>query len=90
MEAAAEPPDPGSISGSDSLAGGADPGLVAEGGVVLAAWGFVGVVGLVRLRLAKASRVPSGSTITLITITEIDRGSVCERLHVKASVYFLL
>lgn len=62
-----DPPGPGRISGSESLAGGADPGLVAEGEVVLVLWGLVGVVGLVRPRLARASRVPSGSTMTLIT-----------------------
>lgn len=65
---AAGPPGPGRISGSDSLAGGAEAGLVAGGLVVdLETWGLVGVVGLVRPRLARASRVPSGSTITLIT-----------------------
>lgn len=73
LATAAEPPGPGRISGSDSLAGGADPGLVADGEVVLAVWGLVGVVGLVRPRLARASRVPSGSTITLITGTETGR-----------------
>lgn len=71
------PPGPGRISGSDSLAGRADPGLVAEEDAVLAIWGWVGVVGLVRPRLARASRVPSGSTITLITETETGKESVC-------------
>lgn len=68
------------------MAWGADPELVAEGEVVLAVWGLVGVVGLVRPRLARASRVPSGSTITLITGTETGRESMCRRLCVK-SVY---
>lgn len=62
---AAEAPGPGRISGSESLAG-----LLAEGGVVLEVWGLVG---LLRLRLAKASKVPSGSTITLITETWKER-----------------
>lgn len=47
---------------------------MAEGEVDLVAWALVGVVGLVRPRLAKASRVPSGSTITLITKTEREKG----------------
>ena len=72
MEDVVPPPGPGRISGSDSLAGGVDPGLVAEGEVVLVAWGLLGVVGLARPRLARASRVPSGSTMTLIT--EKERG----------------
>lgn len=83
---AVDPPGPGRISGSDSLAWGADPGLVAEGEVVLAVWGLVGVVGLVRPRLARASRVPSGSTITLITGTGTGREWMCRRLCAK-SVY---
>lgn len=67
---AAEPSGPGRISGSDSLAG-----LATEGGVALA----VGtLVGLDRLRLAKASKVPSGSTITLITETQ---EAVCETTY---------
>lgn len=66
LEEAAEPRAPEGISGSDSLAGGADPGLVGD---VLADVGLVGVVGVVRPRLARASKVPSGSTITSITET---------------------
>ena len=69
---AVDPPSPGRISGSDSLAGVTDPGLVAEGEVVLAVRGLVGVLGLARPRLARASSVPSGSTMTLIT--EKERG----------------
>lgn len=84
------PPGTGRISGSDSLAGCADPGLVAEEEVVLVVWGWVGVVGLVRPRLARASRVPSGSTITLITKTETRRESVCGRLCVKVNVHLPL
>lgn len=72
-----EAPGPGRVSSRDSLAGGADPGLVA---VVLAVRGLVGVVGLVRPRLARASRVPSGSTITLITGTETERRLKCGRV----------
>lgn len=45
-------------------------GLMAQEGVILVVWGCVGVEGLVSPRLASASRVPSGSTITLITKTE--------------------
>lgn len=76
-----DPPGPGRISGSKSLAGGADLGLVAEGEVVLAVWGLVGVVGLVRPRLARASRVPSGSTITLMTEIETQR-DFCVKISV--------
>lgn len=83
---AVDPPGPGRISGSDSLAGGADPGLVAEADIVLAIWGLVGVVGLVRPRLARASRVPSGSTMTLITETETGRESMCRMLCVKVTI----
>lgn len=60
-------PGPGRISGSVSLAVEWDPGLMAEEVGILALCGLVGVVGLVNPRLASASRVPSGSTITLIT-----------------------
>lgn len=57
-------PGPGRICGRDCLAAGAEPALV---------WGWLGVVGLARPRLAKASKVPSGSTITLITERETGR-----------------
>lgn len=68
---AAGPPGPGRISGSASLAGRADPGLMVAGDVVLVVCGWwVVAVGLVSPRLARASRVPSGSTITLMTSTE--------------------
>lgn len=73
LELATEPPGPGRISGNSSLAGGTDTGLVAEGAHGLAVWGLVGVVGLVRPRLARASRVPSGSTMTFITKEETGR-----------------
>lgn len=63
---------------------------MAEGDVVLAVWGLVGVVGLVRPRLARASRVPSGSTITLITETETGRELMCGSICVKVNVYLLL
>lgn len=68
LEEEADPPGPGRISGSGSLAG-----LVAEWGNILAVWCLVEVVGLVRQRLVKASKVPSGSTITLITETNMER-----------------
>lgn len=62
---AADAAGAGGISGSGSLADGAREAAQEE--IVLAAWGCVGVEGLLRPRLASASRVPSGSTITLIT-----------------------
>lgn len=76
LEEAAELRGPQEISGRGSLAGGADPGLVGD---VLADVGLVGVVGVVRPRLARASKVPSGSTITSITETWRRSGkfSVC-------------
>lgn len=58
-------PGPSRISGSGSLAGGATEAVQKE--VVLAALGCGGAEGLLRPRLASASKVPSGSTITLIT-----------------------
>lgn len=64
------PPGPGRISGSASLAVDWDPRLMAEEVDVLALCGLVGVVGLANPRVASASRVPSGSTITLITKEE--------------------
>lgn len=90
---AADPPGPGRTPGSGSLAWDMNPGLVAEGEVVLAVWGFIGVVGLVRPRLARASRVPSGSTITLITVTKSGRELrhvVIKNLKTLSLVSFLL